>query len=345
VTRRSPAPPGTPPAHSSGDGDLSATWWDGVHVRGTPIWCDAQRVHDICFASHADAARSLRHGQLIGTRATLARLARTSRRRQPQSQLAVPYNRPFTLGELRIELFASGHAAGAASLSIERDGRRTVYAGAVNPHGGGLAGVADVRPCDVLVIDARYGHPRYLFPPIHEVSAAVAAFCNDSHHHGAVPVVLVSSPAKGLDVAAHLARTLTAPPPTLRAHRTIHAAAGALRDEDLPLPRITRWDGTVRPGDVIVWPVSDRAFPRGDATTPPTRVALVSGAALADPPPATPVDAAFAWSNCADYAELLAYIDACGAAEVYVTGRHAEGLAARLGSVRALVPSRQLPLL
>ena len=44
--------------------------------------------------------------------------------------------RPFVLGELRLEIFASGLMPGSASLLCERDGRRIVYAG---PIGAGAA--------------------------------------------------------------------------------------------------------------------------------------------------------------------------------------------------------------
>ena len=29
------------------------TWRDGVHLTGTPIWCDARRRRDVCFVSSA----------------------------------------------------------------------------------------------------------------------------------------------------------------------------------------------------------------------------------------------------------------------------------------------------
>jgi len=51
------------------------TWRDGVHLTGTPIWCDARRRRDICFVSSADRVGRTGHGQLIGTPITLALLA------------------------------------------------------------------------------------------------------------------------------------------------------------------------------------------------------------------------------------------------------------------------------
>ncbi len=304
-------------------------WRDGVHVTGTPVWCDARRARDVCFVSHAYAAESLRHGQLIATRTTLALIARASRRSQPESQLAVPYARPFTLGSLRFELFASGHAAGAAALSIEGGERRVVYAGAVNPHGGGLGGPADARPCDVLIIDAHYGHPRFSFPDVADARRDTLAFAD------ATSIIVVTSPTKGADVAAALADAGR----PVRAHRAIHHAGQRLRADGWTLPPMRRWDGRVRDGEVLLW-LDGVALPdRGSA-----RVALVSGDAVDDDRVrAVEADAGFAWSNRADYGELVAYARASGATELFVTGRHAEAFAHAMDG-HALGPVRQLQL-
>ncbi len=315
-------------------------WWEGIHLTGTPVWCDAQRVRDVCFVSHAYAAEAMRHGQLIGTRQTLSLLARKDRRQQPESVLAVPCNRPFTLGQLRFELFNSGHAIGSASLSVERDGTRVVYAGAVNPHGGGLGGEADVRRCDLLVIDARYGHPQYAFPDQREIRDAVAEFTVTALSAAKTPVLLVTSPAKGLDVAQQLTNLHP-----VRAHRAIHHAAQRLRADGEKVPRLKRWAGKLHRGEVVLWLADAMRPPALRAGDPDTRVALVSGSALDQQRVAElGVERGFAWSNCADYGELLRYIDATGAQRVFATGRYAEYLATRLDNVTPLGPPRQLRL-
>ena len=290
----------------------------------------------MCFVSHAYAAEAMRHGQLIGTRQTLSLLARKQRRQQPESVLAVPCNRPFTLGEMRFELFNSGHAVGSASLSIERDGTRVVYAGAVSPHGGGLGGEADVRRCDTLVVDARYGHPQYAFPEPRETREAVLAFVLDALSAGKVPVLLVTSPAKGLDVAQQLTNVRP-----VRAHRAIHHDAQRLRADGEHVPTVKRWAGKLPRGEVVVWLAGAPGLP----AAPNTRVALVSGSALDEQRVAQlGVAHSFAWSNCADYGELLRYIDATGARRVFATGRHADYLATRLDNVTPIGPPRQLRL-
>lgn len=317
-------------------------WRSGIHLRGTPIWCDARRPRDVCFASCAHAAGAARHGQLIGTAATLALLG-------PQvgsggARLSVPYGRPFTLGSVRLELLRSGHAPGGAALLSDVAGQRILYAGPVNPRGGGLGDAAELRPCDVLVIDASYAHPRYAFPPLEQAVAAVRGFALEVTASGGVAVLLVSSPSKGLDVAARLAGEAQL---GFAAHRSVYEAARRLRALHPSLPRVRRWSGRPLAGEVLLWPVDQRAA-LGELAGP-SRVALVSGRAL-DPElvSALNVDAAMAWSNLAGYEELLAYVEQSGARAVFATSRHAEDLARVVATAgrfaRALGPPRQMPL-
>jgi len=67
------------------------TWRDGVHLTGTPIWCDARRRRDVCFVSSADRVGRTGHGQLIGTAITLAMLGARA-----AGHLAVPLRQRFT---------------------------------------------------------------------------------------------------------------------------------------------------------------------------------------------------------------------------------------------------------
>lgn len=357
------------PATTPGVDHSPVTWRDGIHLHGTPIWCDARRARDVCFVSCAHAAGASRHGQLIATASTLALLGPDPH----GTQLAVPYGRPFTLGAVRLELLRSGHTLGSASLVADVGGQRVLYAGAIDPRGNGLGGAADLRACDALVIAATYGHPRYRFPLADQVKAEVAGFVDEVMTEGGVAVLLVSSPSKALDVACWLA---TQGMIQLFGHRSVCAAVRRLRDTHPTLPRVRRWslqsgnsptagDPSVSqdmvlddvgaapvtgpaPGSaVLLWPAQQRhalgTLPAG------SRTALVSGRAL-DPEQLAVlnVDAAYAWSNQADHDDLIAYIDSCGARDVFLTHRHAEALATALDSesrrVRALGPPLQMPL-
>jgi putative mRNA 3-end processing factor len=327
------------------------TWRDGIHIHGTPIWCDARRARDVCFVSCAHALSSARHGQLIATAPTLALLDAQAY----GSQLSVPYGRPFTLGTVRLELIRSGHGLGSASLVADVGDRRVLYAGAVNLRGGGPGGAADIRQCDTLAVAASYGDPRFRFPNLDEVVARVMDFVHEVTCAGGVAVLLVSSASKAMDVASRLGDLLAAGPsgagstqPAFFAHRGYADAALRLRPAHPTLPRLRRWPGKPPGGHVLLWPAQRRDALPGPLPAA-SRVALVSGNALdSEIVTALAVDTGFAWSNQADCEELIQYIDTSGATHVFLTGRFAEALVRRLGGSRrlfhALGPPRQMNL-
>src|SRR6476620_3752326 len=114
----------------------------GVRIAGTVVACDAGAGGELVFLSHAPTLgargrRALPHvgsgrRQLLATSETLALLGAAGDRLRARALVAVP-GRPFSLGDLRLEVFPSGFMPGAASLLCEGRGRRVVYAGPLGP--------------------------------------------------------------------------------------------------------------------------------------------------------------------------------------------------------------------
>jgi putative mRNA 3-end processing factor len=321
------------------------TWRDGVHVVGTPIWCDARRARDVCFVSSADAIGRVGHGQLIATLATLAQLGAEKPRvtnsggaasnAAPTAHLSVPYRRPFTLGTVRLELVPSGHALGSASLWIDSGGAKTFVAGAIATGGAGLGEPAELRTCETLVVGAPYGAPGETFPKRKDAAAAWLDFARAARARGAIAVALVSSAQKGLDVAAATATAGLA----VGAHRAIHHAAKRLAAAGIAIEVPRRGASGA---EALVWLARDRAkLPAGSLA-----VALVSGAAI-DPAAvaAAGAERGVAWSNAADRDELLAFVEDASARRVFLTGRRADAIAAAIGPrARVLAPPHQMQL-
>ncbi len=316
-------------------------WRSGVHIAGTPLWCDAQHARDACFVSSAQVPEARRHRQIIATQATIDLLPEPTGRtgKPPPRALAVPYGRPFTLGDLRLELFPSGTMVGAAALLVDLGPTRVVYVGPVNPRRG-----AEVRACDVLVVDATFGSARFAFPPPAEVLAGIAAWVDAEVVAGATPVLL----APPLSIGPELVQLLGAARP-LRAHRAFVDAARKLRALGVTLPPVARFVGPPAPGTVVLWPPGSRDAPAIVALRRP-RVALVSGWAL-DPPTRARLraDAAFPLADQAGHADLVEYVVATGARTVHLLGATDDELIAALTArgldARRLGPPEQLALL
>jgi putative mRNA 3-end processing factor len=309
VARSSRAAPAAPVA-----------WRDGVHLTGTPIWCDARRRRDVCFVSSADRVGPVGHGQLIATPITIALVGASA----DAGHLAVPLRKPFTLGTLRLELLASGRCAGGAALHVDARGRTALYAGPIrtsNPPLGEPA--ADVRACDALAVAAPFGAPHHRFEQVDVVAERVVAWLAAERAAKRVASLVVDTPLDGVELAARL----------IDAGFAV-AAGKSVRDVAARLATSPKLAAPSRETDAIVRTERDRGKP-GSPT------ALVSGRAL-DP---HSYALGFAWPFVAGRAELLAWIEQTRAKDIFVTGPFAEDIASALGArARVLGPPRQMTL-
>jgi hypothetical protein len=306
------------------------TWRDGVHLTGTPIWCDARRRRDVCFVSSADRlTRGQSHGQLIGTPATLALVG------GGDGHLAVPVRRPFTLGTLRLELIPSGRGLGAAALYVESRARTWLYAGAVRTTG--AAEPAEVRACDAVVVAAPIGEREHTVPTVDAATEQLVAWVRAQLAAGARPIVVVDTVLDGIEIVAQLDAAGVA----ATASRSLREATGVPGAPELRAPG--------RDPAVHVRVETDRS--RADLRIGPGRApvnALVSLRAL-EPPDrslhATKFALRLAWPFAATRAQLLAWIEQTKARDVFVTGACAETIVAALGNrARVLGPPHQMTL-
>lgn len=293
------------------------SWRDGVHLTGTPIWCDARRRRDVCFVSSADRIGSAGHGQLIATPITLAPIAAHG-----TGHLAAPLLRPFTLGTVRLELIPSGRTLGAAALHVDAGGRTVLYAGPIRTP------EADVRAADAVVVAAPIGEPEQRFAPLEETAGKLVAWVRARLAAGTPPVVVVDSASDGLEIAMRL-----------NAEGLIVAGSRSLRDAVLRIGELVAMPPIRAPGRepcVVIRVETDR-LKIADAVT-----ALVSARAVMPQPTFA---AAFAWPFVATRDQLLAWIEQTRAHEVFVTGACAEAIASALGArARVLGPPRQMAL-
>lgn len=303
------------------------SWRDGVHLTGTPIWCDARRRRDVCFVSSADRVVRAGHGQLIGTPITLALVAHEER---GAGHLAVPTHKPFTLGTLRLGLIPSGRCLGAAALHVQSQSGSVLYAGAirtVGEHG------AEVRACDALVVAAPFGKEHHQFAKRDVVAAQLTAWVKRHLTAGKTPVVVVDTPLDGIEVAGVLAATpfvVAASRPVRDTLLRVASLAPSVRDLQLRAPG--------KEPTVIVRVDGDRMkLPEKSVS------ALVSGRAL--DLKGTGFTEGFAWPFVAGRNELLAWIEHAKAKDIFVTGACADVIAAKLGArARVLGPPRQMAL-
>jgi putative mRNA 3-end processing factor len=319
----------------------------GVRIAGTVIACDAAAGTELVFLSHATAfgvhaRRALpRLGgarrQLLATEQTLALLGPVGERLKAHA-LPAGYGRPFGLGDLRLEMFPSGFMPGAASLLCERDGRRIVYAGPIGP------GPGDVRAADALCVDATFGDESFAFPTRAQALAEVGRAVRDVLARGDAPVVLVDPVAIAMDIGAALAADRIG----LAAHRSIVQAAIAYRHAGLTAPPLQRFAGKLGPGEALLWPAQVRVPARRAGARAPGLILVSADAGSAAPAAGAEGGARVTFPTAADFADLLRYVAASGAAEVALVNAPGEALAVALRGrgvdAYTLGPPRQIEL-
>lgn len=316
----------------------------GLHLVGTPLSLDARRKVPLSFVSHAHADHIARHERTIATAATLRLMAH---RLGPLSApLPAPYHRPFELGPLVLELLPAGHVLGSAQLRVIREsGERVVYTGDINLVPSLTAERAQVAECDTLILEATFGHPRYVFPPREEVLGEVERWVRAQLERGAVPVLLAYPLGKSQEAMRYLAERGY----RLCAHASIYEVCQLYGELGVPIEPLRRFAGRVEPGEVLFYPphlartgALAALWPRATAVL--TGWALDGGAARR-----YGADTAFPLSDHADCPALVRYAQATGAREVLTHHGFAEELAQVLRDhgveARPLGTPRQLELL
>ncbi len=297
---------------------------EGMRVAESPLFLDARRPRALSFVSHAHSDHIARHERVIATAATASLMAAKLRRHV--GALTAPYGQTFDLGSLKLSLHPAGHVRGSAQILVRRDGRRILYTGDLGLSPSLTAEAAEVVPCDVLILEATFGHPRYRLPSRPEALARVDEFIAAARKREEVPVLLAYALGKGQEVIAHLGRRGI----PVRAERSIHAMTAAYRETGCDLPQPAPFHGEVEPGEVLLVPphptrgCSLRLLPR-------RRTAVLTGWAVeAGAARRYGADEAIPLSDHADCEELVGYAAATGAKRVFTVHGFCQSLAEAL---------------
>ena len=119
---------------------------DGLQLEGTILWFDSHRRGLLSFLSSANMAGRCSGPKFLATEETLKMLE--AFHRKPQA-LVCQYNRPFSIGKLKMELLPSGTMLGGAILLVETEGERILYANAIQTQK-----LSTVRPLQICQADS-----------------------------------------------------------------------------------------------------------------------------------------------------------------------------------------------
>lgn len=300
----------------------------GLRVRGTQLYVDPVGRTQIGFLAHARGARATLPERTVLSARTLALLEASQQRAlRKAAPLPAGWGQSFALAGLRLSLHPAGHVLGSAQLRCQSvDGHVLVYAadlGGSGPRAPSTAEPCERLRCDVLVLRASYGHPRFSFPARGEVLDDLAAFVRGALAEGRTPVVLAASLGGSQEAMLALEGH------ELLAHPVILRAAEVYRSQGVALPPASAL-GTVRFGQVVLLPADPRSR-RRLAELGAHRTCLLSGrAAIPEFAEKLGVDRILPLSDHAGFEDLVEYAIQSGARAVHTFHGHAHDLAEAL---------------
>jgi putative mRNA 3-end processing factor len=301
-----PTPSGTIPGIVEWDG--------GIRLSGTSLWLDARRPVPLSFLSSALAFH--RHQRIIASAQTLEILGA---RLGSSEVLPSPFRRPFSVGELVLELLPAGQVPGSALLLVRKGELTVLYCGGVRLGRSLVAEPCQVPRADVLVLDCPYDEPPYDFPTQKRAVEDLTSWIRGVIAQGETPLLLAGE----LGMAQEVCQLLSAEGLPTRVHRHIAAVNRRVRTAGIPLARVPALRDPASAGEVVVAPLRASGSTLLRRLVPRARVALVSGRAAA--PGAAEhagAETGFAWSCNADGKDLRQVVRDSGARHVYLGARH-----------------------
>jgi len=203
-----------------------------------------------------------------------------------------------------VRLFNAGHIVGARQAVVEVDGGVVVYTGDFNAKDSILTKGGEMLEGDVLLIDATFSYPRLRFPDPFEVYDEIARWVRQHRHR---PIVfrtyLSGKPQELIRVVNEYLGEAPYVGGEILTYSQRYSSIGVKLDYQ-PLPPL------LKPGDIAILP---RRYPVA-ASTSPFLVETTGWAYLRR----LRAHRAFPLSDHSDFYDILAYIEASGAKEVYL---------------------------
>jgi Cft2 family RNA processing exonuclease len=288
-----------------------------LYVAALDLWIDSLDERDRCYVSHGHADHARAHGAVIAS-PNNARVCRHRFGRRGERDVTFeehPFNEPWTEGEHRLTLFPAGHVLGSSQLLIEGASGAFVYTGDFKLARSYTCEPAEVRPCDVLLMECTFGRPQYVFPSRDEIEDRIVGFATRALADGCAPLFFAYSLGKAQETMAILAKANV--PVTV--HGAVHALAHVYEEAGVQLGAYEKYDAQRYDGTrALIWPPSGKTRPKA-AHDRPLRTAMLTGWAL-DPGAAHRygVDEMIALSDHADFPALLDYVERAAPKKVWL---------------------------
>ncbi len=289
---------------------------DGILLADIGLWLDPRESRAVAWLSHAhsDHAGAL-HGEALATEDTL-RLYEMRRARDegPRPKLrALECGAPLEFRGARLTVYPAGHIVGAAQLLVEWGDERLVYTGDIKLRAPLCGELAEVVPCNRLIIESTFGLPVFRFLSREAARERIVGFARECLADGVTPAFTGYALGRGQEIV-HVLREAGIPAAVhgaIARYLPFYSARGYCCDGWTP------YESRHPAGKALVVP---HGFsPRLEALGERVRAAYVSGwAALDNARARARAGELIPYSDHAGFDELLELVEASGAREIDV---------------------------
>ena len=238
---------------------------------------------------------------------------------------------PETAADDRITLVDAGHVPGSRAALVEDADRTYLYTGDMSTRARWALTGFDPPEADVLVMEATYGEPDYVFPPRPEVVTELHEWLADTD---APVIVFAYSLGRAQEVQLLLGDSDRERVFVTEAIEKLNEPIAATLDLDFPADRYTS-DTDLGPDDALVLPAQTNRLSFVDAIVEETgakKAALSGWAVDSSYKFAGGYDRTFPLSDHCDFEELLAVVEQVDPEVVYTTHGSTDRLATEIRS-------------
>ena len=229
------------------------------------------------------------------------------------------YGERVRIGGAEVSAHPSGHVMGSSQFLIEDGEERLVYTGDLNTYDSLILEGAKPVEADILIIEATYGSPRYIFPKREEVYARIVRWILETIRSGEIPAFKVYALGKAQEIIGLVNAYLNIP---VVVSWTISRINEKLSEHGLKLSYLPIYS----PEGIEAFRSGECVYVSNKRVNPPSkrrlRWSIATGWALRYR--FCSYDAAFPLSGHADYPGLVSYVEECGAKKIYLVYGFAE---------------------
>ena len=289
------------------------------------MWLDSRRRREFGLISHAHSDHTARHARPVLTRNTGLLLSDYLKGSNP---IVLDYHEPLDTDQYSMTLYPAGHCLGSAQVLIEskRTGERLLYTGDFKSRASPTNEPLEHVSCDVLVMEATYGQPKYTFPDEEQVLATAYRVLRSWIEKGEKPVLHAWRLGKAQEVL-HL---LLGQGFDVAVEESVYQAARIYEEGGVSFPgELRSYDGRWSEGQVLICPPGKRGQANLNGIRGLRIMQLTGWAADSQNHWSRWGDASLPYSDHADFQELVDYVTRVQPKQVYTVNGFPE-LAAHL---------------